>query len=808
MADKTINELTAATTMGNDDLLVLQQGGTAKKLSGKQLGDYVYNAAAEKVAEVNQAVDDARSSINDIVESVQSMTELGTDTTLTTTGMAADAKAAGDKIKEVETAALADLSKGAAIESMIAGRETAMEATKNYTSGSLVIVNDALYKLDANVASGESLIPEINCHITTVEAVITSRVPSSRTVNGKTLSSDITLTAEDIAYDDSLSTHTSGSVGEVVSDLKESLSDSSDGFMPITEYVEGQYISSATGRFSNSNGDGRTGFLKIPDGMKTLTVISPEASIYNAFYSSADDTTKVGDLKYSVGTTNILIPSGANYFALSCSKANIKKIKVVNFIQTQMTECKNTIDTNIDNAFSVASANEIINNQIATRWSLGYIAADGTESVNNTFIHSDYISVPYGYQLTYSVDSIGTSDYLFEYDANKTFIRRLNKNDGILNWFESSADARFVRVGLWQNEYTGDMYDIPDHVHIRLNPFKQRERRYITAKGNLSPNDIITATNQYTQTEYNHIMTNKHLSFFANISTMGEFEIHHGNTEYGSSWVVIDSTTAKVYIKESGDAQLVKTETHGLTIANTIGVIIDADDNYTATIRVYSDGAWYQFTSAWDGINGSLFVKSTSATFTDCVLTFTCDGYWKDIQLYGDSYFGLTSDVRWTYYAKQSGYLDNCLVDGFPGNWASSGLATFKENIQHKIPKYAVFCLGMNDPDTASAINAEWKTSVDTFLSICDRCGIEPILATIPTANGADPENFHNNAFKNTYVRNSGRRYIDFANAVGANDTTGDWYAGMLLPDGIHPTSLGAKALYMAVLTEFPEIQH
>lgn len=170
MADKTINELTAATTMGNDDLLVLQQGGVAKKLSGKQLGDYVYNAATEKVAEVNKAVDDARSSINDIVESVQSMTELGTDTTLTTTGMAADAKAAGDKIAEVDEATrAADEATRAAIESMIAGRETAMKATKNYTSGSLVIVNDILYRLDANVASGETLTLSSNCHTTTIE---------------------------------------------------------------------------------------------------------------------------------------------------------------------------------------------------------------------------------------------------------------------------------------------------------------------------------------------------------------------------------------------------------------------------------------------------------------------------------------------------------------------------------------------------------------------------------------------------------------------------------------------------------------
>lgn len=107
MADKAINELIAATAMTKTDLLVLEQNGVAKKLSGSILGDYVYAAAAEKVAEVNAAVAAAQTAVNtlnnqknSIAQSVASMASLGTDTTLSTSGMAADAKATGDKIKQ------------------------------------------------------------------------------------------------------------------------------------------------------------------------------------------------------------------------------------------------------------------------------------------------------------------------------------------------------------------------------------------------------------------------------------------------------------------------------------------------------------------------------------------------------------------------------------------------------------------------------------------------------------------------------------------------------------------------------------
>lgn len=51
----------------------------------------------------------------------------------------------------------------------------------------------------------------------------TTRVPTTRKVNNKALSADITLTAEDIGYDDGLSVHATGSTGKAIADLKGSL---------------------------------------------------------------------------------------------------------------------------------------------------------------------------------------------------------------------------------------------------------------------------------------------------------------------------------------------------------------------------------------------------------------------------------------------------------------------------------------------------------------------------------------------------------------------------------------------------------
>lgn len=126
-----------------------------------------------------------------------------------------------------------------------------------------------------------------------------------------------------------------------------------------------------------------------------------------------------------------------------------------------------------------------------------------------------------------------------------------------------------------------------------------------------------------------------------------------------------------------------------------------------------------------------------------------------------------------------------------------------------KTPKYAVWCLGMNNPDSG-AINSSYLTNTQNFLAKCQEKGITPILCTIPSAWGSVSEDSdiavtRDNSYKNAWVKASGYRYIDFADAVEKADGTG-WYDNMLSTDGVHPDVLGAITLADRFIRDFPEI--
>ena len=106
----------------------------------------------------------------------------------------------------------------------------------------------------------------------------------------------------------------------------------------------------------------------------------------------------------------------------------------------------------------------------------------------------------------------------------------------------------------------------------------------------------------------------------------------------------------------------------------------------------------------------------------------------------------------------------------------------------------------MNNSDINNTINASYKTCLDEVMETCNNNNIILILATIPNVPGRSM------IYKNQYVKESGYRYIDFAKAVGAEELDSTWYEGMLSDDNIHPSALGAKALYSQLIADFPEI--
>lgn len=318
---------------------------------------------------------------------------------------------------------------------------------------------------------------------------------------------------------------------------------------------------------------------------------------------------------------------------------------------------------------------------------------------------------------------------------------------------------------------------------------------YAKDTGNLNDGDSLTVPST-------NVMKNNVYSFMCYVTTLGSVLIGHGYNAYSGSWVEI--TPTKVIMHRYTDVDNTTEYEHGLTISDYLYVQIEVTDSYKAKIIVFGGGSQYVIPEVtWTGNGtGNTFATSDGSTLTDCVLTWSSEDFRKSIWMFGDSYFGMTNATRWVKYLIDSGYADNVLLNSYAGEDSTYAVPSLQNMIQYYgKPNMIVWCMGMNDGgDSNNATPATaWANGISTLLSICDTYDITPILATIPTVPNINHE------AKNAYVRSSGKRYIDFAEAVGA-DGTGAWFTGMLSSDNVHPDTAGAIALYHRALTDCPEI--
>lgn len=281
------------------------------------------------------------------------------------------------------------------------------------------------------------------------------------------------------------------------------------------------------------------------------------------------------------------------------------------------------------------------------------------------------------------------------------------------------------------------------------------------------------------------------LSMYAGIGAFSNLYVGKGRNQYRGRWLKITATDIVLQRYESSVIDVV-TVAHGLTISTFVQLSMESDADGVLHLALNSISGTFQHDfPQWDyEANYDPFVYCDGA-LTNVVLNATNTDYRCPVWAFGDSYFGVNVG-RWPGWVFQFGY-KNFLINGLAGQNSAGAFVDLKKALNYGTPKYLLWCLGMNDTD------ANYEYYFEQVRAICEQKDVTLVAAKIPSVPGRNKETI------NSYIDESGVRFIDFYKAVGAN-SSGQWYAGFLSDDNLHPSALGAQALAVRVLVDFPEL--
>jgi hypothetical protein len=472
-------------------------------------------------------------------------------------------------------------------------------------------------------------------------------------------------------------------------------------------------------------------------------------------------------------------------------------------------------------ALEVEASVNLLNSQTLKR---GYISVNGDICESTSLSYSDYIDVESA-QVVYTYTKIGgfrtfAARFITAYDKNKNVLPDNGLNNttdavvynvpkGVKYIVVSVPDVYFANGnGALSTQPLTSFVDYVLPHYIATKEFIKKaintpdfSRNSLSVSGDLSNGEILSLP---------RINVNKSIimAFTCDIKSFNIIEFGKRNVAQtlGRWWRLTSSTiefwNGGRYLDYTSD--LFKTPfmpSNNLQIIVHKSVSCNADNptlNAKTSLTIISNGNVWELKNAFDYPENDveMFVKSVDSTLTGCSLAAQPMDIGKNIWLFGDSY--MSWDVkRWVYYLASFGYADNCLINAYAGQTTIDQIPVLDTLLKIGLPKYIVWCLGMNDGADYSSPSSNWMDGVNHVLEVCNKYGIIPIFATIPTVPTINHEE------KNLWVRNSGYRYIDFAKAVGSK-ANGDWYSGML-DDGVHPTETGARALYVEAMSDFPE---
>ena len=435
------------------------------------------------------------------------------------------------------------------------------------------------------------------------------------------------------------------------------------------------------------------------------------------------------------------------------------------------------------------------------------LTTGGGTSPNDSYNVSGWIRVKENTTYVFSRGGVASNvRSLCVYNADKIVIDALTSDN--VNSITTTDGCCFLRFFVAKNVFAS--YQLEEaETPTAYSPFEEKIKPSLlpTIVPNIGAMNAIqmSGTLANGQSLSTPICIYKNIMLSAKVTgTIASVLMGLGINGYYGRWIEVTQTQIILYDR---NGQHSSPRTHGLTLGEFTTIELSKDDNTgNFKARIINDyGALYEWDMQNIGLAGGnpAIVNNGTQSIQAKFVIFPRDLSAK-IWGFGDSYFSFQDSARWTYYAINWGY-DKWLLNALGGEASPAAYTNFETLFATGArPEYILWCMGMNDGADTTTPNANWLTAVQNLIQTCEENGITPILATIPSI----PSKSH--AQKNNWVRNSGKRYVDFAAYVEASNN--NYWRGwgtadaLLSSDETHPTQAGAKTLWQAVLNDFPEI--
>lgn len=493
------------------------------------------------------------------------------------------------------------------------------------------------------------------------------------------------------------------------------------------------------------------------------------------------------------GIDGLVITSyiSASQYAPTSITHTTTEYRAKNIYEDDIAELTTSVDT-IEDAVIVEQYQEETETDITPVFADGFMSTDGT--VNDTgsaayFDHTQKISVqpgdvvttwrdtnsyPMRFVCAFSGDSpvpsSGSSDEVTQFTVPEGI-------DGVVVSVRDSTNINTIKVIHAETQKAAYVKPIP--------------MGFMVEQGSLSNGAAMVLP-------FHNVKNHNIYVFNANIQAFSKIKF----SKESSTYVEVDSTNLIIT-----NDQNTFTIPHGLTIANNITLMVCNETSTSVSlIRVSSNGQEFNYTTATRFImdSGAPRIESVGSTLTECTFSWVSKNLNAPIWLFGDSYFSWY-DNRWTYYLARDGYTKDCMLNGYAGEASADAYTALKNLLAVTTPKIVVWCMGMNDGDSTTAVSTNWLMYYEKLVNLSKKYGFEIVLYTVPTTPVI------NNQYKDAIIRSSGYRYIEADKAVRI-DGNGNWIPGALNegtaenPDNVHPTPMGAKIIYYRVLSDLPEI--